>query len=234
MKRVLIVILISLSCSSCAELQQISEDMVRSGLLTNEQIANGLQQALSKGVNEQVSQLTKEDGFYNNSLVRIGLPEELSKVESTLRQIGLDRLADQGIKALNTTAQEAVKEATPVFLSAIRDMTFEDAKAILLGDNSAATDYLRTKTQNELYQKFEPIIQSNFEKVGADQIWRTLIQNYNQVPLTQHVNPNLTEYVTSEALKGVYTMIELEEVEIRNNINERSTELLRRVFALQD
>lgn len=234
MKRIFILFLISLSLTSCAELQQISEEIARSGIITDEQIANGLQQALSKGVDEQVSKLTEENGFYSNSLVRIGLPEELTAVENTMRKLGLGNLADEGIKALNSTAQQAVKEATPVFLSAIKEMTFEDARNILLGDNKAATAYLREKTQTELYKKFEPIVKANFQKVGADQIWENVIQKYNQLPLTTNVNPNLTDYVTSEALKGVYKMIEIEEQHIRNNATERTTELLRRVFALQD
>lgn len=234
MKRFLLLMLVSISLSSCAELEQISREMTKSAGITDQQIANGLQQALSKGVDEQVSKLTEGNGFYNNDLVRIKLPEELSSVESTMRSLGLGNLADEGIKALNTTAQQAVKEATPIFLSAIRDMTFEEARSILLGENSAATSYLRDKTQTELYQKFEPIVRDNFQKVGADQIWKNVIEKYNQVPFTSNVNPNLTDYVTNEALKGVYKMIELEEQRIRNDVRERSTDLLRRVFALQD
>ncbi len=234
MKRFLTLVFIVLSMASCAELQQISEEIARSGALSEQQIAGGLQQALSKGVNEQVSKLTMEDGFYANSLVRIGLPDELSGLESTMRNFGLGSLADEGIKALNRTAQQAVKEATPIFLTAIREMSFEDARGILMGDKTAATAYLREKTQAELYQKFQPIINDNFQKVGADQVWTDVIQNYNQIPFVNNVNPNLTDYVTSEALKGVYTMIEVEEQQIRANIQERSSDLLRRVFALQD
>lgn len=234
MKRFLYLILLVISMSSCAELQQISEEIARSGVLSEQQIANGLQQALSKGVNEQVSKLTQEDGFYSNALVRIGLPEELSTLESTMRNFGLGNLADEGIKALNRTAQQAVKEATPIFLAAIREMSFDDARNILLGEKTAATAYLREKTQTELYQRFEPIVNDNFQKVGADQIWQNVIQNYNQIPFTKSVNPNLTDYVTNEALKGVYKMIEIEEQQIRNDVRERSSDLLRRVFALQD
>ena len=234
MKRFFFLLLLISISNSCAELQQVSREIANSRNLSEQQIADGLQQALSKGVDKQVSKLTGENGFYSNPLVKIGLPEELSKIESTLRSLGLNNLADEGIKALNTTAQEAVEEATPIFLSAIQEMSFEDSKAILLGENTAATAYLREKTQSELYTKFEPIIKNNFQKAGADQIWETLIEKYNQVPFTQNVNPDLTDYVTTQALWGVYKMIELEEIEIRTNINERSTLLLKQVFALQD
>jgi hypothetical protein len=219
---------------SCAELQQISEEISNSGILTEEQIGDGLKEALTKGIREEVTKLTQEDGFYSNPIVKIELPSELETVENILQKVGLESLTEQGIRALNKTAEEAVKEATPLFIAAIKDLTFEESKAILLGSPSAATDYLKSKTENELYLKFQPVVAANFKKVGADQIWETTILRYNQIPLTKEVNPNLTDYVTSQALKGVYKMIEMEEIEIRNNINERSSLLLKRVFALQD
>jgi RNA binding exosome subunit len=219
---------------SCAELQQISEEISNSVILTEEQIGDGLKEALTKGINEEVTKLTLEDGFYSNPMVKIELPSELETVENILQKVGLESLTEQGIRALNKTAEEAVKEATPLFIAAIKDLTFEESKAILLGSPSAATDYLKSKTENELYLKFQPVVAANFKKVGADQIWETTIQRYNQIPLTKEVNPDLTDYVTSQALKGVYKMIEMEEIEIRNNINERSSLLLKRVFALQD
>ena len=193
-----------------------------------------MRQALDFGIDKQVSKLTQKDGFYKNELVKILLPEELQKVDKALRNVGLGSLADSGLKALNRAAEDAVKEATPIFVSAVKDITFTDAKNILLGDDSAATNYLTTKTQTALYDKFRPVIQNSFSKVGADQIWTNLITKYNTLPLTNNVNPDLTDYVTSEALEGVYTMIALEEKEIRNKMSSRSTDLLKKVFALQD
>ena len=129
---------------------------------------------------------------------------------------------------------DAVKEATPIFVDAVKGITFNDAKNILLGDNNAATEYLAVKTQSALYDKFNPVIANSFQKVGADQIWKNLINRYNNIPFTNDVNPDLTDYVTGEALKGVYTMIAVEEKEIRTKISSRTTDLLRKVFALQD
>ena len=120
------------------------------------------------------------------------------------------------------------------FINAVKDITFNDAKGILLGENDAATQYLITKTENELYNKFNPVINTSFSKVGADQIWSNLITKYNNLPLTSDVNPDLTDYVTNKALDGVFTMIAIEENEIRNKVSSRTTDLLRRVFALQD
>ena len=103
-----------------------------------------------------------------------------------------------------------------------------------MGNDKAATEYLKSRTQTELYNKFNPVIKNSFAKVGADQIWENLINKYNNIPFTNNVNPDLTDYVTTEALKGVYTMIAVEEGEIRNKVSARATDLLKKVFALQD
>ena len=162
------------------------------------------------------------------------MPEELRKVDKALRDIGLSGLADEGLKVLNRAAEDAVKEATPIFVNAVKGITFNDARNILLGNKDAATQYLISKTQASLYNKFKPVIDNSFQKVGADQIWTNLITRYNNIPFTKNVNPDLTDYVTSEALEGVYTMIAVEEKEIRNKVSSRTTDLLKRVFALQD
>ncbi len=220
---------------ACAELQSISENLPQSGYgLSQTDIANGLKQALEKGVTQEVTKLAKENGFYTNELVRITLPEELQKVEKALRDIGMGNLADKGIQALNNAAEDAVSTAIPIFVDAVKDMSFTDAKNILLGDDRAATTYLESRTNTALYNEFSPIIRNSFEKVGADKIWSNIITQYNKIPFTENVNSNLTDYVTGEALKGVYTMIAVEEKEIRNNFEARTTDLLQKVFALQD
>jgi len=220
---------------ACAELQSISENLPQSGYgLSQTDIANGLKQALEKGVTQEVTKLAKENGFYTNELVRITLPEELQKVEKALRDIGMGNLADKGIQALNNAAEDAVSTAIPIFVDAVKDISFTDAKNILLGDDRAATTYLESRTNTALYNEFSPIIRNSFEKVGADKIWSNIITQYNKIPFTENVNSNLTDYVTGEALKGVYTMIAVEEKEIRNNFEARTTDLLQKVFALQD
>jgi hypothetical protein len=220
--------------SSCAELQQVVNSLPQGSILSEADMASGLRQALDNGIDKQVSTLTLEDGFYRNELVKILLPDELQKVDKTLRDIGLASLADEGLKVLNRAAEDAVKEATPIFIDAVKGITFNDAKNILLGPDNAATNYLEGRTNTALYDKFNPVIKNSFQKVGADQIWANLINRYNSIPLTNNVNPDLTDYVTNEALKGVYTMIALEEKEIRTSISARTSDLLRRVFAYQD
>lgn len=233
MKKVLLG-LILFQFVGCTQLQQVVNQLPQGGAIGNTEIAQGLREALEMGIQKQVSKLTQPDGYLKNELVKITLPEELQKVDKTLRDIGLSSLADEGLKILNRAAEDAVGEATPIFVNAVKGITFEDAKNILLGADNAATQYLTQATEKELYQKFNPVIKNSFDKVGADQIWSNLITKYNNLPLTKKVNPDLTDYVTQEALKGVYTMIAVEEKEIRTQVSSRTSDILRKVFALQD
>ncbi len=228
--------------TSCSELQQVVDNLpqqttgnsITNGILSNTDIASGLREALDLGIEKQVSKLTQKDGFLGNQMVKILLPDELKKVDKGLRDIGLSSLADEGLKVLNRAAEDAVGEATPIFTDAVKGITFNDAKNILLGDDNAATNYLENGTKTALYSKFNPVIKNSFNKVGADKVWSTIISKYNNIPFVKKVNPDLTDYTTQEALKGVYTMIAVEEKEIRNTVGSRSTDLLQKVFALQD
>jgi hypothetical protein len=206
------------SLSSCAELQQIANQYPSLGTIGTIEIASGLREALNNGITKQVTKLTATDGFYKNEAVKILLPEELRKVDAGLRSIGLSALADEGLKALNRAAEDAVKEATPIFVSAVKNITFTDAKTILLGNNSAATTYLQNSTSTALYAKFNPVIRNSFSKVGADKIWTNIITRYNSIPLVRKVNPDLNDYVTNQAMNGVFKMIAAEEQNIRTNI----------------
>lgn len=231
-KKILIFALL-LQVTACGELQGII-DATGNGALSTTQIANGLKEALQSGVTHRVTKLGGTDGFFKNEMVKIMLPAELQKVDQTLRDIGLSSLADEGLKVLNRAAEDAVGEAIPIFKDAIVNMSFTDAKNILMGQEDAATNYLRNSTSTALRGKFSPIIQNSFQKVGADKVWTDVINTYNQIPLMKKVNPDLTDYVTGEALKGVYTMVAVEEQKIRTDIKSRTSDLLKRVFALQD
>lgn len=235
MKKILTIITVFLVIG-CGNLQDIINQLPNQtgGILTEAQIGNGLREALNNGIQNQVSKLTAKNGFYSNSLVKILLPEELQAVDKGLRKIGLGKVADEGIKAINRAAEDAVKTATPIFVKAVKEITFTDAKNILLGAENAATSYLQNKTTSELYSEFNPVIKNSFSKVGADKVWANLITKYNSIPFVKKVNPNLTNYVTNQALKGVFTMIAEEEKGIRQKVGMRNTALLRQVFALQD
>jgi hypothetical protein len=197
-------------------------------------ISAGLKEALNKGVTEQVSKLTVVDGFYKNEAVKILIPEELQRVDATLRKLGMGSLVDDGIQSLNRAAEEAVKESTPIFVSAIKNISITDAKSILLGNESAATSYLKDSTTKDLYAKFSPVVQESIGKVGADAIWNSIIKKYNTIPLVNKVNPDITDYVTTKALEGVFKMIAIEEKNIREKLTSRNSDVLKAVFALQD
>lgn len=205
------------------------------GNLTEDQIGKGLKEALDKGVKQQVSNLAKKDGFYSNELAKILLPQELQRIDKALRSVGMGSLMDEGIVLLNRAAENAVVEATPIMLSAITNLSFNDAANILLGGDSAATNYLKLNTSKQLEAKFNPIIQESLAQVGADKIWETIITKYNNLPLVKDVNPNLTSYVTEKTMDGMFAMIAVEENEIRNNIpGSRSSNILKDVFGKQD
>lgn len=234
MKKIVLTIAL-FSLVGCAEMQQVLEQLPQqTGVLSQAEMGNGLKEALNNGITKQVSKLTTTDGFMKNEAVKILLPAELQKVDTKLRQLGLSKLADDGLRVLNRAAEDAVKEATPIFVDAVKQMTFTDAKNILLGNESSATNYLQTTTSSALYGKFNPVIKNSFAKVGADKIWTQIITKYNSIPLVNKVNPDLTDYTTNKAMEGVFKMIAVEEKDIRTNFSARTSDLLRKVFAQQD
>ena len=197
-------------------------------------IAAGLKEALNNGISKQVTQLTLVNGFYGNEAVKILMPPELQKVDALIRNIGLSKLADDGIISLNRAAEDAVKTATPIFVEAIKNMSITDARTILLGSENAATTFLQRGTTAGLYKNFSPIVQQSIGKVGADVAWNKVIKRYNAVPLIEKVNPDLVDYVTQKALEGVFKMIAVEEKNIRTKLDSRTSNLLKQVFVLQD
>lgn len=203
------------------------------GSLTSTQISSGLKEALSLGVNEGVKKLGVTDGFLKNEAVKILMPEKLRKIDTTLRSLGMGSLADQGVKLLNRAAEDAVTEAAPIFTKAITSMTITDAKNILLGSDNAATTYLQTKTQTQLFTAFQPKVKASLGKVGADKVWTNLISKYNTLT-GQAVSTDLNEYVTNETINGVFKMVAEKESGIRNNSVMRTTSLLQKVFGAQD
>lgn len=234
MKKIVLLVLVVFQLSACAEMQQVLNQFPQTQGIGGIDISAGLKEALNNGVSKQVVKLTATDGFYKNEVVKILLPEELRKVDAGLRKIGLNSLADEGLKVLNRAAEDAVKEATPIFVDAVMNMSFTDAKTILMGSENSATSYLQNSTSTALYGKFNPVIKSSFTKVGADKVWTNIITKYNSIPFVQKVNPDLTDYVTNQSMTGVFKMIAVEEKNIRTNLNARTSVLLQKVFAMQD
>src|SRR5690606_38034086 len=186
------------------------------------------------GVLEGSDRLSTKDGFLGNLAVKILFPPEAAKIENTLRSLGLNSLTDKVIISLNRAAEDAVKEAKPIFVSAIKQMTIADATNILLGEEDAATNYFKRVTSAQLMEKFKPVIVNSLGDVGATKYWGDVITRYNSIPLVKPVNPDLSEYVAQKAIDGLFLEIAKEELKIRGNVAERSTNLLQKVFGYAD
>ncbi len=209
-------------------------DTVNSVPLTNADIASGLKEALNKGVDQSVKSLSVTDGYYA-SIYKILLPEEATKVIDKLKFIpGFANLEQEAIKRINKAAEDAASKAGPIFLGAVKQMTFEDVMGILMGDKNAATNYLHNKTYSALYSEFKPVMNTSLNKFGALDLWSDAINKYNSLPFVTKVNPDLADHVTSKALVGLFSLVEKKELGIRTDISQRSSDLLKKVFAKQD
>jgi hypothetical protein len=201
---------------------------------TSLEISNGLKQALEIGTSAGADRLSAKDGFFGNMAVKILFPTEAQKVEKTLRSVGLNSLADNVILSLNRAAEDAAKEAKPIFVNAIKQMTIADATNILFGNKDAATSYFKRVTTTQLMEKFSPVIANSLSKVGATRYWSDAAAAYNKIPLVKPVNTNLTQYVAQKAIDGMFLQVAQEELKIRDNISARSTTLLQKVFGYAD
>jgi hypothetical protein len=229
----IIILLIASACSS-ADINKILQ-AAGQGSLTEQEVGSGLKEALIQGISKGADQASQTDGFFKNDLIRILLPEDARRVESTLRQIGLGSEVDRAMLAINRGAEKAAQEAKPIFISAIRQMTIQDAFQILKGDPNAATDYLRRTTESQLVALFQPRIQESLNEVGATKYYGDLANAYNNIPLTtRKIDPDLNAYVTNRAIDGLFTLIAEEEKNIRENPMQRTSALMRKVFAAQD
>jgi len=197
---------------------------------TQTEMSMGLKQALEFGTNYSADRLSAKDGFLGNMAVKILFPDEAKKVENTLRSLGLNQLCDNVIISLNRAAEDAAKEAKPIFVAAIKQMTFQDVSNILLGEQDAATNYFKRTTSSLLAQKFRPVIESSINKVGATRYWADVTTQYNKIPLVKPVQTDLTGYVTDKAIAGLFVEIAQEELKIRQQAAARSTPLLQKVF----
>lgn len=205
----------------------------KTGTLSNEDIVAGLKEALSVGAQKGATSLSQVNGFFANAALKILLPPEAQKVESTLRKVGLGKQVDDAILSMNRAAEDACKSAAPIFGNAIKQMSFQDALGILKGSDTAATAYLRGKTSNELTNAFRPVITQSLEKVNATRYWNTLISSYNKINFLggQKINPDLSAYVTEKALSGIFFQVGQEEKNIRKDPVARTSEILKKVFA---
>jgi hypothetical protein len=222
------------SACSTQQLGDVLGVALKSDTLSESDVSAGLREALVNGITKGSDQASRPDGYLKNPLIKIPFPENIQKVEKTLRKVGLDRLVDRFVVSLNRAAEDAAIKAKPIFLSAIKSMTFRDAWGILNGEQHAATEYLRRTTADQLYAAFKPAIEQSLAKVGATRHYGEVVESYNRIPLVKNVNPDLGDYATNRATDGLFKLIEQEEERIREDPLARTSELLRRVFAARD
>jgi chemotaxis protein CheY-P-specific phosphatase CheC len=215
---------------SLKDLKKTVTTATSSATLSESDIAKGLKEALTVGAKNASSQLNAVDGFNKNMKVRIPFPEDAQRVANKLREMGFGKKVDEFEQTLNRAAEQAAKEAAPIFVNAITSMSITDAKNILMGADTSATSYLRTKTSDPLVTAFSPHIQKALNTTTATKKWTELATLYNRIPLVKKVETDLVKYTTSKALKGLFTVVAEEEIKIRKDPAARVTDLLKKVF----
>lgn len=238
----LTIFILMVTVSGCDVLTQLpnggtaGNGQSNSGLSQNE-AANGIKEALQLGLQESVKSLSAQNGYFGNAAVKILLPEEVQRVERTLRSVGLGSVVDDLVLSLNRAAETAVSEAGTVFVSSLSQLRVQDAFNILLsGQQDAATQFFKRTTTSTLTEKFLPIVESAIGKHQVGKYWNSVITQYNALPLgTQKIEADLNQYVTQKAIDGLFIKIAEEELKIRNNLSgSRSTPLVKKVFDYAD
>jgi hypothetical protein len=196
---------------------------------TNTIIA-GLKEALSIGAKNGVSNVSKNDGYLGNELIRIAMPEKLQKIEDTLRRLGFRKEVDTFVLTMNRAAEKAAPKALSFFTDAVKEMTIPDAVGILRGNDTAATDYLKSKTYDKIHGAFMPIVSSAMNDVGVTHAFKQMMDKARNIPFLKEEAVDLDQYVTSKALDGLFVVVGQEEKKIRKDPVARVTDLLKQVF----
>ena len=197
---------------------------------TDEEVIGGLKEALQNGINNGADRVSKPDGFFKDLAIKILMPPDAKKVEDKLREIGLGAKVDQAIESMNRAAEKAAIDSKPIFVNAIKSMSFTDAWGILKGTDDAATQYLKKTCTAGLTEKFMPVIKNALDAVSATKYWKDVFDTYNKIPFVTPVNSDLTSYVTQKALEGLFHEIAAEEAKIRKDPLAQVTALLKKVF----
>jgi hypothetical protein len=234
--KILLVLFFASACTTTQVNQAIDEAsraLETGAAPTSDEVGAGLKEALMKGIAAGAEKLSITDGYYQNMAIRIPFPPEMKKVEQKLRQLGFNKEVDRFVMTMNRGAEDAAREVKPIFVGAIQAMTIEDAWGILKGQPDAATQYLKRTTSPQIKEKFRPIIQNSLNKVEATKYYGDLVNTYNKIPFVEKINPDLNEYTTDLAMQGLFVVIAAEEKKIRDNPVERTSDLLKKVFAYQ-
>ncbi len=227
MKKILTVALLSISLSSC----DVLSNLPNVGGVTEAEAGEGIKEALSQGLVKAVLKLNKQDGFFGDAFYKILMPPDAQKVVNTLRDLGMGKMVDKAILSINRGAEDAAGYAKPIFVDAIKSMTLSDAIGLVKNGDTSATHFFRVKTTDKLVAAFMPVIKTSLDKVDATKYYGDVINTYNNFPTTfKKINPDLASFVTNKATDALFDLVAKEELNIRQNIAARTTELLRRVF----
>lgn len=226
----LIICMLLLSCKTI-DLKQVADSFEQiQKPLDEKTVIAGLKQALEVSTINTVTQTSQKGGFSDNPLIRIPLPKQLQNIASTLNKFGFGQYAKQLELQINRSAELASSQAKAVFIDSISRMSLRDGWQILNGKQDAATEYFRQDTEQQLAQKFQPIITRSMNEVGFYNDYKKLLNVYNTLPLTNKPNLNIENYIMQQTLDGLFSLVAIEEAKIRQNPSARVTELLRRVF----
>jgi hypothetical protein len=191
----------------------------------------GLKEALSVSTENAVKNVSRLDGYLANEAIRIAMPEKIQRVADVLKKVGYEKQVDEFTTSMNRAAEKAAPKASAHFIGAIKEMTFDDARRILSGADSEATDYFRSKTSDRLYNEFKPVVSSSMDTVGVTRSYKEMMGTYTSLPFTKDTPFDLDHYVTGKALDGLFYMMAQEEKKIRTDPAARVTDLLKKVFS---
>jgi len=229
MRKLFSIIVLCFMLSGCDVLSKFPTGT--GGGITESEAGEGIKEALSQGLVKAVLRLNKEDGFFKDALYKVLLPPDARKIENTLRDLGMNKMVDKAILAINRAAEDAAGYAKPIFVDAIKSMTLSDAIGLVRNGDTSATHFFRVKTTDKLIAAFLPVIKSSLDKVDATKYYSDIVNTYNNFPTTiKKINPDLPSFVTSKATDALFDLVAKEEMNIRQNIAARTTDLLRKVF----
>jgi Protein of unknown function (DUF4197) len=227
-KKIILLSAIVFAFNSCDVLSKLPTNI---GGLSEDEAGQGIKEALGNGVIKSVLQLNKQDGFFKDAFYKILLPPDAKKIENTLRDLGFNAMVDKAILQINRGAEDAAGYAKPIFADAIKSMTLQDAIGLVKNGDSSATHFFREKTTDKLIAAFLPVIKSSLDKVDGTKYYGDIVTKYNNFPTTfKKINPDLPSFVTEKATQALFSLIAKEELNIRQNIAARTSDLLKKVF----
>jgi Protein of unknown function (DUF4197) len=236
LRLLLVVIGIGLATSpASAQVDQFLKSMGigQQSSLPDVKVDAGLKQALQVATEKSVSLTGRPNGYFSNQAIKILMPEKLQTVESGLRMVGYGPQVDEFVLSMNRAAEQAAPAAKKIFIDAITGMTFDDAKKILSGGNTSATEFFKAKTTDQLTAAFRPVVDKTMAQTGVVQQYHALMGRFDAIPFVQSQTFDIDGYVTGKALDGLFHVVGEQETLIRTNPAARTTELLREVFAKQ-